>query len=373
MNPKVYERMLRNARADTPDFHVDLGDTFMTDKRRGDFRDAAPQYDAQRWYFGMLCADAPLFMALGNHDGESGSAGTRPDDMGPWSYDMRTARFPAPFTGSPASGAAPMYTGRTTMVDGRGSNYYAFTWGDATVVVLDPYWPTTERAKGGGGGRGGRGGEGGRGQGGGGAPPNKTLSPQDQSWSFTLGRLQYDWLADTLATSTAKYKFIFIHHLVGGMGGQEARGGAESAPFFEWGGKNADGTPGFASHRPGWPMPIHELLVKNGVTAVFHGHDHLYVHSERDGVTYQCVPQPGNSLGGTRSASEYGYASGTIRGSPGHVRVRVAPDAATVDFVRASLGDTGGGRQEKEPNGAVVASYQVKPGAVRAASKGAGK
>ena len=390
MNPKVYERMLQNARADKPDFHVDLGDTFMTDKRRGDFRETAPQYDAQRWYFGMLCADAPLFMALGNHDGESGSAGKRPDDMGPWSFGMRTARFPAPVTGTASGSAAPMYTGRTTMVDGRGSNYYAFTWGDATVVVLDPYWPTTERAKGGGGGpgagggKGGRGGEGGRGQGGGGgeggrgqgggAPPDKTLSPQDQSWSFTLGREQYDWLAETLATSTAKYKFVFIHHLVGGMGGQEARGGAESAPFFEWGGKNADGTPGFASHRPGWPMPIHDLLVKNGVTAVFHGHDHLYVHSERDGVTYQCVPQPGNALGGTRSASEYGYASGTVLGSPGHVRVRVAPDAATVDFVRASLGDAGGGgRQEKEANGAVVASYQVKPGAVRPALKEASK
>ena len=82
---------------------------------------------------------------------------------------------------------------------------------------------------------------------------------------------------------------------------------------------------------------------------------------------------PGNSLGGTRSASEYGYASGTILGSPGHVRVRVAPEVATVDFVRASLGDAGGGRQEKEANGAVVASYQVKPGAVRPASKGASK
>jgi len=39
----------------------------------------------------------------------------------------------------------------------------------------------------------------------------------------------------------------------------------------------------------------------------------------------------------------------------------VAPDAATVDFVRASLGDTGGGRQEKEANGAVVASYRLNP------------
>ena len=253
------------------------------------------------------------------------------------------------------------------MTDGRGSNYYAFTWGDALVVVLDPFWPTTERSGGGGGGGGGggrggpSGGGGPGGPGGSGQGASKKLEPTDQSWTRTLGRVQYDWLASTLAASKAKYKFVFIHHLVGGLGGQESRGGVESAPFFEWGGKNADGTPGFAAHRPGWPMPIHDLLVKNGVSAVFHGHDHVYVHSELDGVTYQCVPQPGNALGGTRSAAEYGYASGTILGSPGHVRVRVATDAATVDFVRASLGDDASdGRKERDANGTVIASYTIK-------------
>ena len=161
---------------------------------------------------------------------------------------------------------------------------------------------------------------------------------------------------------------MFIHHLVGGVGGTEARGGVESAPFFEWGGRNADGSSGFAEHRPGWAVPIHDLLVRHGVSAVFHGHDHLYVQSERDGVIYQCVPQPGNALGGTRSAQEYGYDSGTVLGSPGHVRVRIDPDHATVDFVRASLGDAGqGGRKEREANGTVVRSYDIKP---RAGAKG---
>ena len=356
MDPKVYTQALKNALADAPDFHMDLGDTFMTDKRRGDFHQTTAQYEAQRWYFGQLCADTPLFMVLGNHDGESGSAGTRADDMGPWSFTMRTERFPAPVIGvAPASADRGMYSGRTTMSDGRGSNYYSFNWGDALIVVLDPFWPTTERAGGGGGG--------------GDKAAAKKLEPTDQSWSRTLGRAQYDWLANTLSTSKAKYKFVFIHHLVGGLGGQESRGGVESAPFFEWGGENADGTPGFASHRPDWLMPIHDLLVKNGVSAVFHGHDHVYVHSELDGVTYQCVPQPGNALGGTRSADEYGYASGTILGSPGHVRVRVTPDAATVDFIRASLGENSGGRQEKESNGTVIASYAIKPTATRAAMK----
>ena len=100
----------------------------------------------------------------------------------------------------------------------------------------------------------------------------------------------------------------------------------ESSAFFEWGGKNADGSDGFATRREGWPMPIHDLLAKHRVSVVFHGHDHLYVRAERDGVVYQCVPQPGNARGGTRSAEEYGYASGTILGSPGYLRVRVTPN-----------------------------------------------
>ncbi len=130
-------------------------------------------------------------------------------------------------------------------------------------------------------------------------------------------------------------------------------------------------------------MPIHDLLAKHHVTAVFHGHDHLYVHNERDGVTYQCVPQPGNADGGTRSAEEYGYAAGTIMGSPGHMRVRVEPQKATVDYVRAALPQQpDGGAQERprrkrgeqgarntEANGAVVATYDLKPRNKPAAAK----
>ena len=134
-------------------------DLFMTDKRgRGEHVRAAPQYDAQRWWFGIACSHMPLFMALGNHDGEKGESGTAADDIGPWSYRMRTERFPAPQPGA-------MYSGRTDMKDGRAANYYAFEWGDAQVVVLDPYWATTERLGGGGGGS-----KGGGGKGGGGGP-----------------------------------------------------------------------------------------------------------------------------------------------------------------------------------------------------------
>ena len=108
-------------------------------------------------------------------------------------------------------------------------------------------------------------------------------------------------------------------------------------------------------------MPIHQLLVKNGVTAVFHGHDHLYVHGQLDGIHYQCVPQPGNIAGGTRSADEYGYASGTILGSPGWLGVGVAADGtATVEFIRTAAEGRGGGKAS-EANGTVVDRYTIAP------------
>jgi hypothetical protein len=131
------------------------------------------------------------------------------------------------------------------------------------------------------------------------------------------------------------FKFIFIHHLVGGADSQ-CRGGAEAAPFYEWGGRNPDGSDGFKQNRPGWPMPIHQLLVRNKVSVVFHGHDHLYAKQDLDGIVYQEVPQPGNR-GNNRTpryAAEYGYRDGVILGSSGHLRVVVSASQATVDYVR---------------------------------------
>jgi hypothetical protein len=145
---------------------------------------------------------------------------------------------------------------------------------------------------------------------------------------------------------------------VGGIG-KDARGGAEAAPLYEWGGHSPDGARDFDRRRPGWPLPIHELLVKNRVNAVFHGHDHLFVKQDLDGVVYQAVPQPGHArYDNTRSAADYGYKSGVILGSSGHLRVKVGAGRATVDYVRAYLPtDEGGGRA----NGAVAHSYELAP------------
>jgi len=322
-DPVLYLRCLGNALADEPDFHIDLGDTFMTDKHRGR-ETAAAQYVAQRYYFGHIAHSAPLFLVLGNHDGEAGRwlDGTT-DNLAVWANAQRKRNFPNPVPDA-------FYTGNTTPDPQAGllQNYYAWVWGDAEFVVLDPFW-YTKRGRGG----------------------------ANDEWAWTLGREQYDWLGKTLAESRAKFRFVFLHHLVGGRG-RDSRGGVEAAPLYEWGGHDPDGTDRFGEKRPGWGLPIHDLLVKHRVSVVFHGHDHLFVKQELGGVVYQEVPQPGHPrYDNTRSAEEYGYLSGVLQGSAGHLRVRVSPGSAVVDYVRAYLpGDEGGSRR----NGGVSFSYELR-------------
>ena len=141
----------------------------------------------------------------------------------------------------------------------------------------------------------------------------------------------------TLENSNVQFKFIFIHHLVGGND-QDARGGIEAAPYFEWGGNNADGSYGFDKQRPGWGKPIHPLLVENHVSAVFHGHDHVFVKQDLDGIIYQECPQPDiRQYNNTRLAADYGYTHGDVLGSSGHLRVTISASQATVAYVRAYL------------------------------------
>lgn len=279
----VYRKCLEKMVSDGPDFMVDLGDTFMVDKYPN-YQDSAQQYQAQRYWFSRIGQSASVFLCLGNHDGEVGWRSRSGEDVAGWARAQREQVIPSP---------TPQTKGL----------YYSWDWGDASFIVLDPFIATNRKPR----------------------------TPED-GWNWTLGREQYDWLTKTLANSTRKYKFVFIHHLVGGLG-KDARGGVEGAGLFEWG-----DMAGMASHRPGWGSPIHQLLVKNHVTAVFHGHDHLYARQEKDGVAYIETPQP--SFGRHESPSsvtEYGYQSGVILGSPGYMRVTVDAKKCSIEYVHASL------------------------------------
>ncbi len=303
----LYATTLANALADRPDFHINLGDTFMTEKAKPQtYADAEATFTEMRPYFGVLGADVPLFLVNGNHEGELGwLLGSKDNTLPIWSTQLRQRYYPNPTPNSFYTGSATLDAALGAVRDG----YYAWTWGDALFIVLDPFWYTTTKPK----------------------PENR-----DNNWSWTLGKEQYDWLASTLETSNAQYTFIFTHHLVGG--GSDARGGIEEASFYEWGGNNADGTYGFTAQRPGWGKPIHQLLVEHHVSAVFHGHDHVFVKQDLDGIVYQELPQPSMANdNNTRIAADYGYTHGDVLGSSGHLRVTVTPEQVTVAYVRAYL------------------------------------
>lgn len=309
----MYQRTLGNILSDAGDFHIDLGDTFMCEKHTQPFdpvvRAASDQatvntrYLYERGNFGVFAHSIPLFLVNGNHEGEIGylSSGSG-QDIATFATRARQSYYLNPTPDDFYGG-----DGMNEPLLGQRAAWYSWQWGDALFVVLDPYWQTK-------------------------------IKTNTDGWAWTLGDRQYQWLQQTLANSSAKFKFVFLHNLVGGLDGQ-MRGGVEAAPFFEWGGQNADGTLGFASKRPGWSKPIHQLLVDNKVSVVFHGHDHLYAKQDLDGLVYQEVPQPSakNTNNAAMLAATYHYAAGTILASAGHLRVTVAPDKVTSEYVRAWL------------------------------------
>ena len=321
--PTVWQQTLTNILADQADFLVDLGDTFMGEKyadtNGGYSMTQAGITDAcvavRNQFFSVLGHSVPLFLVDGNHDPELGwwlSTNSPHANPPVWAATARELYYPCPLPGGFYSGATNTDYYQQQPRDA----YYAFEWGDALFVMLDPFWFS-----------------------------NQGVSKSSDPWAWTLGTNQYYWLKSTLENSTAKFKFVFAHHLVGGSFDAQGRGGLEYAPYFEWGGLNTNGTFGFSAHRPGWPMPIRDLLLTNHVQAFFHGHDHLFVKqdyyangssSSQPDLIYQEVPQPSHyPYDSTDNATKYGYGSGIIYGSSGHLRVTVSPSNALVEYVRS--------------------------------------
>lgn len=353
---KVYAVTATNMRAYDPDFVIDLGDTFMTaqNHQNGLFaiqgrEGGAPITEQEvisdvrylRELFTQVGSSIPIMLVQGNHEAEDSVRldGT-PNNMAVWSVNNRKKYFPSPTDNG-------FYSGSTTEYEfiGRQDGYYAWEWGNALFVALDPFW---------------------------------AAGPSDV-WSRTLGPEQYDWLKSTLEASDAAFKFVFLHHLVGGLDNPygKSRGGALYADYFEWGGRTpfdyekwspenirlVEALPGhdasnpwplrrvdsstesydFDQYRPGWGVPIQQMLLDNNVQIVFHGHDHIYVKEVHDnGIVYQEVPQP------SRAAAEFngdelmlmvgqeGYdtENGIVLDSAGFLNVSVSPDQVTVEYVK---------------------------------------
>ncbi len=308
----LYALCLQNQLSDNPDFMIDLGDFLMTDKLKNRTTNTIPRdtiayrCNIFRKFYQISSHSVPLFIALGNHEGESGwNLNNTANNIAVWDAIERKKYFM-----NPAPDA--FYSGDTSNQNfiGQRENYYSWKWGDALFIVLDPYWYTS--------------------------PKPDSL----HGWRWTLGKKQYDWLKKTLEDNNdTKFKFVFAHQIIGGD--PDGRGGVEFADRYEWGGKSLNGLDSFAFYRPGWYKPIKDLLAEHKVNIFFHGHDHFFGKQEKDCMVYQETPQPSHpnpsNTDNVPYASDYGYHEGVIQASSGHLKVTVAPTGVQVDYVRTYL------------------------------------
>jgi PKD repeat protein len=347
-SPDLYALNMRNVAGGQPDFYIGLGDDFSLDKLIDrnvlTEQNVNAVYLNQRDFFGIVGHSTPVFLVNGNHEQAAGYLLTgryqTPYSQAPiYAGRARVTYFPLPATDG-------FYTADTTEVPGVGliRDYYAWEWGDALFVVIDPYWhspvPVDQGVPG--------------------------VDPAGDPWEITMGDVQYAWFKSVLETSRAKYKFVFAHHVLG-----SGRGAAALVHTYEWGGYNKAGTSYEFASRRRWPAPVHQLMDENKVAIFFYGHDHLFAREKVDGVVYQAVPNPADNtyqafnvdafdpdvihLPGARYDPWYGIALANA----GYLHVTVSPDRVTVSYIRAVLpGDEG---KAGAANGAVTFSYAVTP------------
>ena len=344
-NAELYSVMMGNVAAQQPDFHILLGDDFsidpLIDKGQANQASVENIYRTHRNWLSIAGASVPIFLVNGNHEQAAAylldGTTTNPAVL---AGNARLKYYPLP---------APnrFYTGDTYEIPNVGlpRDYYSWTWGDALFISIDPYWHSkqavdnvagvsadnTDKAGGKGGGSG------------------KTTN----LWNVGIGDEQYAWLKKTLETSKAKYKFVFAHHVLG-----TGRGAVEVSTNYEWGGKDPKGQSTFAKERPNWELPIHDLMVKNGVSIFFQGHDHIFVTQERDGLIYQSMPNPADDT--FSMFNEGAYLTGTKAPNSGHVRVTVTPAEAKVEYFLAART-----QDSSRKNLSTAHSYIIKPKTVR--------
>jgi hypothetical protein len=350
-HPDLYLRTLEQVASAQPDLYFMLGDDFSISNGMPDFyqgnndrlnqRVVDAVYLNQRNFLGTMANSTALFMVNGNHEeARRHFLGTPLHDVAIFAGSARTRFFPLP---------APddFYSGNPEPVPGIGllKDYYAFEWGDALFVMIDPYWSSPVPVGN---------------SGGGGMGASASLSEDEEwtrltrtardRWASTMGDAQYEWFRETLMESDARYKFVFAHHVLG-----VGRGGVERARDYEWGGYSPDGTWAFDERRPGWELPVHQTMVKYGVTIFFQAHDHIFVRQELDGIVYQSVPNPADDTYTGRNKNA--YLTGDILDSSGYLNVTVSPQELQVDYIRSYLPkDEVEGRRQGE----VAFSYTIE-------------
>ncbi len=358
-NLGLYGVTLTNILKQEPDFHILMGDDFSIDplisKGQANLENVESIYRTHRDWLSVIGSCTPLYLVNGNHEQAAAylldGTTTNPAVLA-GNARLKYFALPAPDN---------FYSGNQTEIPNIGlpRDYYAWTWGDALFVTLDPYWhsknavdnvsgvkvagSSSEATKG--------------------SKKNSKSAATSENgeevisqggksrnlWEIGIGDEQYFWLKKTLEESDSKFKFIFAHHVMG-----TGRGAVELSYDYEWGGNDPKELTSFEKERPNWELPIHDLMVKNNVSIFFQGHDHIFVTQERDGIIYQSIPNPADDT--FSYFNDASYKTGTKAPNSGHLRVSVSPQSAVVEYFLAARPDDYGRR-----NLQLAHKYSVEP------------
>lgn len=276
----VFARVSESIAEAEPDLVLHLGD-LMDGRSFGDNPPfptravARHAYLDVRRHLGDAGATAAFYAVIGNWDGENG---WHPPSLLAKGRETRLELLPNPRPETYAEGGSAH------------EDYYALTWGDALLVVLNVMSYT---------------------------PAPHTLHPDDQGTGedWTLGAEQLAWFARTLARSDAAHKLVFIHHPVAGRGAD-----ADESRYGRGGGR--------AAH-VGEQARVHALMEQHGARALFYGHDHVFTDMVVGGIHYTL---PGSAGAPWKfPGSVTGYERWDERS--GFALLHVSAAAVTVDFM----------------------------------------
>jgi 3',5'-cyclic AMP phosphodiesterase CpdA len=267
-----------SAAARKPDFAVMLGDNIQTFTSHGGPLGERSQgitlYRILRHALADFAPAGPVFMANGNWEGENG---WHPQDRRQWAADARKAYLPGPDDKTYPQGGSP------------NQDYYAYTWGNALFVVLNVTGYTKI--------------------------DHGHTTGVGKADDWTLGEEQKAWLKKTLAASKERWKFIMMHHTVGGNAGDDV-----NTRYGRGGGRAA---------KVGEQATVHEWMKQYGVQVLFYGHDHVFTDIPVDGIHYICVGSAGAPW--KFATDETGYTK--YWPESGYTLVEVGTDSAKISFV----------------------------------------
>ncbi|RMF71046.1 MAG: hypothetical protein D6744_18550, partial [Planctomycetota bacterium] len=326
--------------AEQPDFVIFLGDeaSMIRNIYRGRVvtaEEAAADWLRWRTLYSDLLSQVPSMMVLGNHEGEAGYYQTYTNSNGVmylqrWATVARkqVLRNPGPTTypeggedegwvgdpDSPATGGAEQ--GNRSPLE----NYFAWTWGDALFVVLDVHRYTN---------------------------PGGSTPAAPEEW--TLGPTQMAWLEKTLRNSTARWKIVVTHHLVGGWR-WDGGGHTQETKYYY-------GRGGAKYARVGEQARITDLMNETGARLLLYGHDHVFAHQQSDNVDFVCCgrvsylnpewfDRPGwrEAYGDAAARDPYDFYAAL-----GYVRLTISPNSIDLAYVCSGRDGASGENVDSQP------------------------